>query len=394
MTCTGMRSVRFGVALLLGGTVAAGACTRDAREDPPSVAPTVVAVLPLTGDLAALGNPKREAIQLALDDLRRENPGTAFDVKFQDSRGNPTDGISALRQGATLNNAKVAFVDLTPVVAASVPVADELGVLTFAGSAQAGITQRSTSMFRVFPGGDQEVQLIGDHLRSTGVKTLFIIHTNELYGRSVNDLIRAQAPSWGVNVVGNDEYALSDSDFRLQLTKARESGAEKIALMGYGTKYEVILSQARELGLPATRFVANLGAVNATMLALPAELTEGLVFAGPAFAYRAAHPDSFPRVAEFTQRYRQRFNRNPDFRVAFIYDTFMLLANSWQGVTTVDSLRSRLARVNGYDGVSGRISMNENRDATVEMMLAEYRGGKVVPWRAPAPNAVAAAPAR
>ena len=137
----------------------------------------VIAVLPLTGGLAGIGVPKREAMELARDRAAALDPPVHFDFRYQDSQGTPTQGVSGLLQAAS--GAEAAFVDLTTVVGAvASTVADLPDMVVFAGSAQAGITAQAPNLFRVFPGGEQEIELVGRHLAASGVSSVFILHTS------------------------------------------------------------------------------------------------------------------------------------------------------------------------------------------------------------------------
>jgi branched-chain amino acid transport system substrate-binding protein len=345
-------------------------CSRS-KEKPET---RLLAILPLTGNLAVIGTPKREAMQLAVESAAKLYPDVRFTVEFQDSQGNAKEAVSALNQALALKKPDFLFIDMTPIVDATLPIIDSNGILTFAGSAQAGITKRSESLFRVFPGGDQEIRLLVEHLKSREYSGLFVLHPNELYGRSIAaEFARIKDD---VKFVGADEYALSDKDFRVQLAKARDSGADVIALFGYGSEYAAILRQAQELGIPSDRFVANLGAVNIGVIQLPADMTEGMVFAGPAFALRSH--DSYAPQQELVAAYKQKFNKEPDFRVAFVYDSILMLVQAINESEGTAAVPSRLKAMTNYEGTSGRIHMTAERDAEVDLVLGRYTGGKPV----------------
>jgi branched-chain amino acid transport system substrate-binding protein len=363
--------------------VALAACSPNDSRTPEAAAGDtirvdVVAVLPLTGGLSSIGIPKRQAMELVAAEARSLAPPVDFRFRYQDSQGTPTQGLSAFLQAAT--DAEAAFIDLTTVVgAASATLSEHPRIATFAGSAQAGITDSVPNLFRVFPGGDQEVALLGEYVRSQGVATLYVLHTNELYGRSISRLVASRAAEWGTQLVGDDEYGLGDTDFRSQLTRARDSGAQKILIMGYGTEYGTLLSQAQELGIRPDAFLSNLGAVNATVVALPSALTEGLVFAGPTIAIDMADSTLSAGASDFVRRYQAQFGATPDFRVAFVFDAFMMLAKAYQSAgasATPSELHQALMTMSPYDGVSGPVTMQADRDALVDMVLGVFRNGR------------------
>jgi branched-chain amino acid transport system substrate-binding protein len=315
-------------------------------------------------------------MELALAQVHQSFPDVRLNVEFQDSLGTPKDGVAALSQAIAVQKPDFAFVDLTPVVDAAIPVVDAKRLVTFAGSAQAGLTQRSPYVFRVFPGGDQEIRLIAQQLRSRHPKNIFILHSNELYGRSVDQLLQNRAKELNIEVAGSEEYALADRDFRTQLTKARGSKAESIILLGYGNEYGLILRQSNELKIKPAKFISNLGAGNAGVMQLDPQFTEGLTFAAPLFALRMDNLDTYPPQKTMVEAYKAKYNRTPDFRVAFVYDTIMLVAKTLQEGGSVDAAVIKLKSVGDYEGASGKISISADRDASVEMALATYHSGR------------------
>lgn len=347
----------------------------SAGSDQP-IAHRMVAVLPLSGSLAVIGTPKREAMELALEQVRRTYPNLKLSIEYQDSQAKVANAISVLYQVVSANPPDSLFIDMTTIVDASVPILDNKKILTFAGSAQAGITKRSEYLYRIFPGGDQEVQVIVSHLRERKAKRIFVLHANELYGKSIKDALlkyNAKLP-----FVGFEEFAISDKDFRTQLAKARDSGADVVAVFGYGNEYGTLLRQAQELGIPSNKIVANIGAVNIGVTQLPAGLTEGMVFAAPTFALRSGTAGVPEHQQQLETAYQAKYGKAPDFRVAFIYDTIMLLAAELHKGATGNALRAALRNVTSYQGASGTINITSSRDASVSIVLGRYQSGKPI----------------
>jgi len=111
---------------------------------------------------------------------------------------------------------------------------------------------------------------------------------------------------------------------------------------------------------------------------LSPELTEGMVFAGPAFAIRSEEPKAYPPQQRLVEAYQKKYGHPPDFRVAFVYDTVMLLLQAVHNAKNLDEVRGQLCKINGYEGASGRVSISDTRDAIVDLVLGKYQFGKVI----------------
>ena len=334
----------------------------------------LVAVLPLTGHLAAIGTPKQEAMELALENTSELYPDLEFEIEYQDSSASATNAVSIINQAIATDTPDSFFIDMTSVADACIPIVDEKNIMTFVGSAQAGITNRSDQIFRIFPGGDQEVKMIIGHLINRAPQGVFVLHSNELYGASVKKALLAHSAD--INFLGFEEYGIIDKDFRVQLAKAKASNAEVIAIFGYGNAYASILQQAQELEIRPENIVANLGAVNIGVTNLRPDLTEGMVFVGPSFALNSGSASASKEQREMVEAYVNKYKKEPDFRVAFIYDTIMLLARELNSTNDLAEVRKRLQNIQSYDGVSGKISITDSRDAQVDMVLGIYKDGR------------------
>jgi len=78
----------------------------------------------------------------------------------------------------------------------------------------------------------------------------------------------------------------------------------------------------------------------------------------------------------FSAAFRQAYAAKPGLLSAEAFDSAALLLRVLQGgVTDRASLRAALARVSGFDGVTGRTSFEGHQDAVKRPTLVEIRGG-------------------
>src|SRR2546423_11304735 len=101
------RLLFIGVLIALVGLTAVGCGPKRDKSDY-----RLLAVLPLSGNLAAIGTPKREAMELAIEHGRAAYPGVKILVDFQDSQGNAKDAISVINQALATKRPDFMFVDL------------------------------------------------------------------------------------------------------------------------------------------------------------------------------------------------------------------------------------------------------------------------------------------
>ena len=333
-------------------------------------------ILPLTGNSAIIGEPKKRAFDIALEQYNMN--GKKLEVVYEDSYGTPKDGIGAFNKLLMDKSINCFYIDLTPIVNACVPQINSSKVITFAGSAEPEVTNLSEYLFRLFAGGDQEIEMMVDLLAKQNANNVFVLHTNELYGINSFKLLKKLFEARGGIVLGSDEYPMGNGDFKSQLMKAKNANADKIILLGYGNEYPTLFRQSQELGISSDMYVCNLGGSNKTVVELPANLTEGMSFIGPRFSYLLSMNSLEPEMQEFVDRYQKRFNESPDFRAAYAYDMVNIFMDIYgNGEKSQAQLIEDIKKVQNFKGASGTISFMENGDTKTDLIKATYSDGVI-----------------
>ncbi|MCD8179356.1 MAG: ABC transporter substrate-binding protein [Tannerellaceae bacterium] len=339
------------------------------------------AILPLSGSSAVIGEPKKRALDVSLEEFNNQHD-IKIEILFEDSKGTFRDGITAFQKLLNNKNIHYYYIDLTPIVNSCVPLVNEHNVITFAGSAEPEITQQSDYLFRLFAGGDQEISLMIDALKAENANEIYILHTNELYGINAYKFLEKEFVAQGGVVVGHEEYPMNNTDFKAVLTKAKSANPQKYILLGYGNEYAPLLKQAIEMSIRPEDIICNLGGSNKSVIDLPVEFTNGLTFIGPRFTYLMMNDKLEPEMAKFVDRYTAKYNELPDFRAAYTYDVINILMSIWKDHKTdirdVEKMRNHLLQIRNFRGASGNISFYPNGDTRTDLVIAQYQNSQIV----------------
>ncbi len=361
------------VALLFGAGCSNGPEKNDTLQ--------IGAILPMSGPSTKLGIPKKNAMDIAVAEINmsKEILSKKIEIIYEDSKGTPKDGVAAFQKLLSTTVMKYYYIDLTPIVNSCAPIIDQKEVLTFAGSAQPEVTELSPWLFRVFAGGEQEIDMMNDYLLDNAIKTIYILHTNETYGQTASSYLKKIFESNGGKVLGSDEYALTTKDVKNILIKAKNSNPDRIIVLGYGVVFPTILKQMNELRIPNTQCVMNLGATNATVVALDSSYTNDIVFVGPRFTYLMENDSMTKEMKNFVSSYKEKHNEVPDFRAAYAYDVIKILSDVWKNVdpANVEQVAMSIRKIQNYNGASGIISFKDNGDSMTDLVLAQYKNGRM-----------------
>ncbi len=176
----------------------------------------------------------------------------------------------------------------------------------------------------------------------------------------------------GGEIVADERYTSGDIEFRAQLTTIRAAQPEAIFVPGYYTELGLIAKQARELGIDVPLLGGD-GWDSEKTLEIGGKAVEGYYFS----THYAADSDS-PKVKDFVARYKEKYKETPDAMAALGYDTAGILADALgrAGDTDGAKLRDAIASTRDYDGVTGKISIDAERNARKDAVVLKIEGGK------------------
>lgn len=343
----------------------------------------ITAILPLSGNFANIGEPKKEAILLAADDINQRGGinGRKIAIVLEDSKGDPKEGVTILQKNIDVDRMKIFYVDLTPIALAAVPIVDKSRVIAFVGSAHPTITDQSKWVFRFFPSGQQEAEMLNDYLVSEGINRIFILYIGDTYGEELRTILTKKFKEAGREVIGSESYTISQKEFRSILAKIKTTNFERIILIGYGVNFPAILDQFNELKIPTNKVIGDIGFIGTPQIAqLSPTLTNNIVFVAPSFVHKSTHLDENPTVQKFVTDYKTKYGKNPNFVAAYAFDAIQVLASALkQSGSDPDNLRKALLSTKDFSGVTGKITMRENGDCATDMMFAKYLDGRIIP---------------
>ncbi len=177
----------------------------------------------------------------------------------------------------------------------------------------------------------------------------------------------------GGQIVAELDYNGGDKDFKGQLTAIKSANPQGVFVPGYYTDAALICIQAKEVGLNAPLFGGD-GWESDKLTEIGKEAVEGNYF--------STHytPDAGGEKGKaFVEAYKKRFNgKLPDAMAALGYDSAMILFDAMKRANSTDGtpVRDALAATKDYDAVTGKITINKQRDADKSAVILQVKGGK------------------
>ncbi|HEY6228121.1 MAG TPA: ABC transporter substrate-binding protein, partial [Verrucomicrobiae bacterium] len=165
-------------------------------------------------------------------------------------------------------------------------------------------------------------------------------------------------------------------DFKAQLTAIKAQNPEAIFLPIYYGPASLIAQQARELGISVPLFGGD--GWEAPELIDSPEAKKALE--GCFFSTHFAPDQEGSRAQEFVQKYEKRFSAKPDAMAALGYDSAVVLADAIKRAGSVEGpkIRDALAATKDFEGVTGKMTLDAERNARKPAVIIQIKGGKFV----------------
>ena len=332
----------------------------------------------LTGDTATFGQSTDRGIRMAIDEINAQGGvlGRPLELISEDDRSITEEARTAAQK--LLQRDEV--VALLGEVASSrslaaAPEAQRAAIpMISPASTNPKVTEVGPYVFRTcFIDPFQGAVMARFAREELGAKRVAILFDfKQDYSVGLAEFFRKKFLEDGGEIVADERYTSGDIEFRAQLTTIRAAKPDAVFVPGYYTELGLIAKQARELGLDMP-FLGGDGWDSAKTLEIGGPAVEGYYFSN----HYAADSDS-PKVQDFVKRYRDKHGEVPDAMAALGYDAAGILADSIRraGDTSGPKVRDAIAATQDYDGVTGRISIDDHRNARKDAVVLKIDGGK------------------
>ena len=207
------------------------------------------------------------------------------------------------------------------------------------------------------------------------VKAVAILRdVRNAYSVGLADFFSESFVQRGGRITADKSYSAGDSDFKSQLTSLRGGRPEAVFVPGYYTDVGLIARQARELNLTVPLLGGD-GWDSADLFKIGGAALDGCFYSN-----HSSMDDPSPVIRGFVESYNQAYGTTPDSLAALGYDAARVAAEAIKqaGTTEGQAVRDQIAKIKGFPGVTGSISINAQRNAVKPAVILKVAGGKSV----------------
>lgn len=330
----------------------------------------------LTGSDATFGLSSNKGVRLAIDEANAAGgvKGKKISLITLDDQGKNEEAAAATTRLITQNNV-IAIIGgvASGRSKAAAPIAQARGIpFVSPASTNPDVTKIGDYVFRVcfidpFQGFVM-AKFAAENLKLKKVAILRDVKND--YSVGLADVFSAEFKKRGGEIVGDISYQAGDIDFKAQLTQIRSKNPDGIYIPGYYTEVGLIAQQARQLGIKAPLMGGD-GWDSDSLSQIGKEAINGNYYSNH---YTTESTD--PAVTEFIKKFKAKYNETPDALAALGYDATKILIAAIDRAPDLSgkAIRDEIAKTKDFPGVTGKITLNENRDAVKSAVIIQVDG--------------------
>ncbi len=333
----------------------------------------------LTGTTATFGISTRNGIDMAIAEVNATGGvlGRQVRVIVEDDQGRPEEAQTVVTKLITSDRVVAVLGEVASSrTLAAAPVAQQYGIpMVTPSSTNPRVTEVGDYIFRVcFIDPFQGLVMARFAANTLGVRRVAVLRDiRNDYSVGLAAVFTENFTRLGGTIVGDQSYSEGDTDFSAQLTALAATRPEAIFIPGYYTEVGLIARQARQLGIT----VPLLGGDGWDS----PRLTEigGTALNNSYFSTHYSADDPSPAIQAFVTAYREQYGESPDAMAALGYDAARILFDAMEraGTTEPAALRQALAETRDFPGVTGSITIDENRNAVKPAVVLQVVDGQL-----------------
>ena len=342
---------------------------------------------PITGPAANYGLSVEHGAELAAKEINEAEGAEYFELRYEDDEHDPEKSVNAYNTlwdwGAQMI---VGSVTTTPCIAVSAEAYNDRMFLLTPSASSTEVTEGKDNVFQICFTDPSQGKLSAECIseKALGTKIAVIYNNADAYSTGIYQTFDAEAKELGLEIVSVTTFTDDTTDFSVQVTSAKEAGADLVFLPMYYTPASMILKTADSMGYKPVFFGVDGMDGILNIEGFDTSLAEGVMVLTP-FAADSANE----QAKTFIDSYEAAYGATPDQFAADAYDAMYTLyaATKAAGVTadtsTEDACEMLVAamkdlKINGVTGMTGEMTWNENGEVNKAPIVVKIVNGAYV----------------
>ncbi len=337
----------------------------------------VGAIMPMSGALAAYGQVCNLGIKLAHKLQPKLKNGDTIKIVLLDNKGDKVETANATTRLIASDKVVAILGALTSTNTAQViAIADKKKIPVIASVATNDkLTARRTFANRVCFTDSFQGEVISNYAMSQGYKTaILIVDQAQVYSLGLAKAFQKAFQKAGGKIVKKFKITSGDKDFKAVVAQIKKINPDFMFLPLYHPEASMIARQSKQLGLNKPMFSGD-GVANQTFIDLGGKSVESYMFTD-FFDYLNPPSKTSANFVAFHEKETGKKELNSFTALgADTYNVLIAAMNRCEDPSDSICVNNEIKKTIDFDGVSGKITIDKNGNATRSAVIKEIRNG-------------------
>src|SRR5437762_4120628 len=332
----------------------------------------------LTGREAAFGQSSHKGTVLAIDEVNEVGGVLGKKVKLitEDDQSKAGEPATVVRKLISRENVVAVLGEVASsrsLEAAPICQQNKIPMIS-PSSTNVRLTEMGDYIFRVCFTDEFQGKLLSNFAQRTlkAANVAIMTDVKSDYSVGLSRDFKAPFTAAGGSIVAEQTYNGGDKDFKGQLTAIKAANPDSIIVTGYYTDVGLIVKQAKQLGITVPLFGGD-GWESSKRIEIG-----GVDGEGTYFSTHFSPEEKSPAGENFVKKFQAKYHEVPDAMAALGYDSAMVLFEAIKraGTTEGPKLRDAIAATKDHQGITGKITLDEKRNAPKAAVILTVQNGK------------------
>jgi len=331
----------------------------------------------LSGATSVWGNAVRKGAELAVEKINSQGGvlGMKLELKSYDVKGDPQEAINAYNRLTDNDKASVVIGPPISNIGLAIAALSERKQVAVVGSfIDPRVTERSPGvphpyMFLMQPSSVQYAEILADYaLKKLNLKKIAVFYDqSNAFAVSQVGPFKTYWTANGGKVVGEQVYKKGDKDYKTQISKIMEMGADAIYAPNYVQDLVLTLQQMDQVGLKIPVIGGLDFAPPFTTLLSDPKIANQIYFANN-------YSDSEPQLIDVRKAYQTKFGENPVNKAYLGYDTVTIIVDAIKraGSTNSVKIKESLEKTKDLQCTTGIITLSPKTHQPIGLSMVMY----------------------
>jgi branched-chain amino acid transport system substrate-binding protein len=232
---------------------------------------------------------------------------------------------------------------------------------------------------RVVPADDLQGPLSADWAKHRGVRRVYILDDNEVYGKGIADLFDERCREIGIEVLGHDSIDAKAQEFKSLMASVKAASPDLVYFGGTTqSKGGQLAKDMASAGINALLMVPDGCREQVFIDSAGAANLEGRCFV----TFGGLPPEKLTgKGSDFVEKYRQRYGEPPEAYAVYGYEAACVALRAIREAGSKDrrAIADAALAIREFDGALGRWGFDDNGDTTLRTLtVSGVRDGHFV----------------